>query len=511
MVGDTDQAMQVPSAQQVSVNRPDGPRRRFGLGLPARLAILTALLAVALVLTGNEVALSWSERSHVDEDRLEATTLATTLASYLVSIAPYGNPDSLTRAFDSWEETDISGAGATLYLHRDGALVPLLPESAGPPDGLAERAFADHTIHTRFAAKPDEAWEIAVPLGDHGVYGVLSVAVATQQMAKLAVERRRTYGLAIASALLLAAAVLWLTSLWVGRPLNELGRAMARAREASTPPPQAPQIGPAEFQVVARRYNEMLQALADRERESEARAALLLLETQARGYERLAVTAETTAGLAHEIGTPLSTMRGHIQLLRDDLAKSGQAGSVERISSLLAQLDRVTDIVRAGLERGVWPQPALRATDLRDVATRMLRFLEPSLDQAGVHAELSANGAGGAPRAVANCDPALVEQILLNLLKNAIEALPPGGNIRLTTGTENGTAFVTVADDGPGLSPEIRAYLFNPFATTKGSAGTGLGLAVSRRLARSLGGELVYVPAARGTEWRLTLPAVPAP
>jgi signal transduction histidine kinase len=203
-------------------------------------------------------------------------------------------------------------------------------------------------------------------------------------------------------------------------------------------------------------------------------------------------------------------MRGHIQLLRDDLSQSGQAGSAERINSLLAQLDRVTDIVRAGLERGAWPQPALRAADLADVATRLLRFLEPSLDQAGVHAELTRNGGDPGARAVANCDPALVEQILLNLLKNAIEALPPGGNIRLATGSENGTAYVVVADDGPGLSPEIRAYLFNPFTTTKGSAGTGLGLAISRRLARALGGELVYVPAARGTAWRLTLPAVQA-
>jgi signal transduction histidine kinase len=502
--------MQVSSAQGVSGEERAARRRRFALGLPARLAILTALLAIALVMAGNEIALSWSQRSHIDEDRLDATTLATTLASYLVSIAPHGNPDSLTQAFDSWEETDISGAGATLYLHRDGALVPLRPESAGPPNGLAERAFADRTTHTRFVAKPDETWEVAVPLGDHRTYGVLSVTVATRQMAKLAAERRRTYALAITSALLLALGVMWLTSFWVGRPLGELGRAMARARDASAPPPEAPQIGPAEFQVVAQRYNELLRALADRERESQARAALLVLEAQARAYDRLAVTAETTAGLAHEIGTPLSTMRGHIQLLRDDLSQSGQAGSAERINSLLAQLDRVTDIVRAGLERGAWPQPALRAADLADVATRLLRFLEPSLDQAGVHAELTRNGGDPGARAVANCDPALVEQILLNLLKNAIEALPPGGNIRLATGSENGTAYVVVADDGPGLSPEIRAYLFNPFTTTKGSAGTGLGLAISRRLARALGGELVYVPAARGTAWRLTLPAVQA-
>ena len=107
---------------------------------------------------------------------------------------------------------------------------------------------------------------------------------------------------------------------------------------------------------------------------------------------------------------------------------------------------------------------------------------------------------------LARGDPALLEQILLNLIKNAIEALPPGGHVRLTTGVDEGMAFISVADDGPGLSPEIQAYLFNPFTTTKGTGGTGLGLVVSRRLARALGGELAYVPGERGTAWRLTLP-----
>lgn len=483
-----------------------GRRRGLALGLAARLAILTALLAIALVLGGNEIALSWSQQSHIDEDRREATTLATTLASYLVSLAPNGNPDSLARGFDSWAESDISGTGAAVYVRQNRMLVPVRPEGARPPDGLSERAFAEHLTHTRYQPEPNAAWQIAVPLGDPKPFGVLSVTVATQQITKLAAERRRTYALALASALLLALGVALSTARWVGRPLNELGRAMAQAHEGATPPPDAPEIGPREFRLVARRYNELLRALADRERESQARAALLALEERSRGYDRIAVTAETTAGLAHEIGTPLSTMRGHIQLLRDDLANGGHAASVERINSLLSQLDRVTDIVRAGLERGVWPQPMLRAANLTDIVTRLLRFLEPSLDQAGVQAELDRHGAGGGSPVLASCDPALVEQILLNLIKNAIEALPPGGRIRLATGRENATAFVVVADNGPGLSPEMRAYLFNPFATTKGAAGTGLGLAISRRLARTLGGELVYVPTHRGTEWRLTLP-----
>jgi signal transduction histidine kinase len=104
-------------------------------------------------------------------------------------------------------------------------------------------------------------------------------------------------------------------------------------------------------------------------------------------------------------------------------------------------------------------------------------------------------------------DPAQVEQILLNLLKNAMEALAPGGRVTISTGTADGQAYVEIADDGPGLDPDARANLFRPFTTTKGAGGSGLGLAVSRRLARGLGGDLDNLPTEAGTRWRLSLPS----
>jgi two-component system sporulation sensor kinase A/two-component system, sporulation sensor kinase E len=169
---------------------------------------------------------------------------------------------------------------------------------------------------------------------------------------------------------------------------------------------------------------------------------------------------------------------------------------------MLSQLERVAKIVRGGLTRGSWPAPRQVPTDLEKLTARMIRFLEPSLDKAGVVAVVKP-GNGNANAAT---DPDLVEQILLNLLKNAIEALPRGGRITLAAGQEAGVAYVEVSDDGPGLPAEARSQLFQPFVTSKGAAGTGLGLAVSRRLARALGGELAYVDSEKGTSWRLTLP-----
>jgi two-component system C4-dicarboxylate transport sensor histidine kinase DctB len=78
--------------------------------------------------------------------------------------------------------------------------------------------------------------------------------------------------------------------------------------------------------------------------------------------------------------------------------------------------------------------------------------------------------------------------------------------VTIRTGRSDHETFIDVQDDGPGLASEAESNLFRPFSTTKGPAGTGLGLAVSRRLARTLGGDLVHLPSPRGARWRLTLP-----
>jgi signal transduction histidine kinase len=231
------------------------------------------------------------------------------------------------------------------------------------------------------------------------------------------------------------------------------------------------------------------------------------LEERARSFDRLALLEETAAGFAHEIGTPLNTVSGHLQLLRDDLQRAAQPAAVDRVQLLLAQVDRLAGIVRTRLDRGGWPAPAFRPTALEALAARLLRFLEPSLLAANVTATIEAHPGGPV---IAYCDGPLVEQILLNLLKNAIEAMSDGGSVTLRTGLAETFAWIDVADAGPGLAPTMRQHLFNPFVSTKGDGGTGLGLAVSRRLARSQGGDLEHMPSPQGTTWRLSLPRNPS-
>ncbi|MEP7226293.1 MAG: HAMP domain-containing sensor histidine kinase [Gemmatimonadales bacterium] len=479
-----------------------GPR----MGLPRRLAFLTAVMAVLLVLGATEIALSWSARTRLEDFRLESVALANTLASLLVRAAPTGNVESLTQSIEGWSRHRITESQVTVYVAQAGSLVPVATSGSSPlrpADRSASRALERRSNEVHLLGGADPGWRVLVPLGAVRPYGVLDVRVSTRRLQDWArVERQRAYFLAFLSALLVALGVAVLTTRWVGHPLAEIGRAMAGAHGGIKGSPAAPEIGPPEFRELARRYNRLRDALTAREQESAARAMLLSLEERARAFDRIALVHETAAGFAHEIGTPLNTMSGHLQLLRDDLAGQQDDAAVDRVRLLLAQVDRVAGIVRAALQRGTWPRPDVKSIDITEVVGRMLRFLEPALTDAGVTARLLPS-----PPVLASCDPALVEQILLNLLKNAIEALSPGNTVGITTRRDGTEASIDIFDDGPGLDPEAEAHLFRPFSTTKGPQGTGLGLSVSRQLAQTLGGDLVRVPSERGVRWRLTLPA----
>ena len=475
------------------------------MGLSRRLALLTAIMAVLLVLAATELSTYLSEEERLDDYRGESIALAESWAALLEHGAPTGDAAAVQAALARWPAERLARTQAVVFATTPAGLIAIgrspRADPVTPTANDSAALTAEHTTVWRGSGR-SVPWEVAAVLGDPHPWGVLRVTVSTRRLEDwTSRERRRAYLFAFASAILVATGVGVLTSRWVARPLALLGRTMARAHGGVESAPSARLMGPEEFRGLARRYNELRDALVARERESDARAALLALEERARGYDRLALAEQTSTEFAHEIGTPLNTVRGHLQLLRDDLRAAGDQPELERVQLVLAQVDRVAAIVRARLGARAWPAPALRVTDLTAVAQRILQFLDPSLAQAGLSATLEET-----VPALASCDPALVEQVLLNLLKNAIEALTPGGRIVIRTGTGAAQAWLEVADTGPGLAAQARQHLFEPFATTKEGAGTGLGLAVSRRLARASGGDLVHVPSARGTVWRLTLP-----
>jgi len=480
------------------------------LALPRRLAAITAIMAVVLVVGTTEAALRLAERSRLVDLREESVDLANTLAAWLTRIAPTGDPGALHVALTGWNRRHITETSAVVYLVREhGVEQAVSGDSAPPPpqSAIDSAALSRRQTLTAYQSSDPRGWHVAVPLTGRSLYGVLDITVTAGRLEQWArVERRRAYALALVAALLVGVGVWVLCGRWIGRPLASLAGAMAAAHGGAESAPAAPLVGPVEFQDLAGRYNELRAALAARERESRARAGLRGLEERARALDRQGQADEIARSYAHEIGTPLSTVNGHLQLLREDFRRTGDTAAEERVNVLLGQVDRVAKIVRGALSRTSWPAPQPVPTDLVALGHRLMQFLAPTLEQSGIGAVLVSAGPGTAQ---VRTDPDLVEQILLNLFRNAVEALGSGGRIELRVALEGDHAVIEVADDGPGLSLEARALLFQPFATSKGSAGTGLGLALSRRLARLLGGDLTHVPGDQGTRWRLTLPPEP--
>lgn len=214
------------------------------------------------------------------------------------------------------------------------------------------------------------------------------------------------------------------------------------------------------------------------------------LEVRQLELEHMARIGQMSAVLAHEIRNPLGTIKGFAQLIGESRGHPHR----ELVDPILAETTRLENLVKNLLLYGRPPRPQVRMTDWAETAQAISRHAAHLLGKTGARFELTG------PNLAWETDPEILEQALLNLLRNAAEAIEgqPGGEIRLEA-LADGNSGVTVAlsDNGPGIPEEIRARLFEPFRTTK-AFGTGLGLSITRNLARSLGGDLLIEPAARG-------------
>ncbi len=234
---------------------------------------------------------------------------------------------------------------------------------------------------------------------------------------------------------------------------------------------------------------------------AEQQARVRELERQLFHSERLASVGRLAAGLAHEINNPLEGMTNYLSLLREDLA-AGRAGEARELVEPLAEgVARVAGIlhqVLAFADPGRTPKSRI---DLAAVARRTADFVRANPAHRGIAIAVDLPAE---PLTVVGNEVTL-GQLLLNLLVNACQAQPAGGEVAVSARSDGDTAVLTVADRGPGLAPEIRERLFEPFQSTRGS--TGLGLAVCHGIAGDHGGEIGAHPRpGGGTVFRVELP-----
>jgi signal transduction histidine kinase len=210
--------------------------------------------------------------------------------------------------------------------------------------------------------------------------------------------------------------------------------------------------------------------------------------------EKLAVMGQLTASFAHEIGTPLNAIGGHLQLLKEETP------GIERIDVISSQVAKIEKIVKSFLQSTAKPDSQRQLVDLNRIADRTLGIVQPRVDTIGVEVRREFDRSIGPLRLV----PLDVEQILLNLINNSLDSLNAKGAARdsrgklvleVATGAVNREgkqwAEVSVYDTGEGIQKVDLKNVLKPFFTTKRPGeGTGLGLTICQELARKYGGHL---------------------
>jgi two-component system NtrC family sensor kinase len=227
--------------------------------------------------------------------------------------------------------------------------------------------------------------------------------------------------------------------------------------------------------------------------------------------EKMASIGKMAAVLAHEINNPLSGILTYAKLLRkwvdrDDSGRSHRKEICESLDLIALESRRCGDLVKNLLTFSRATPMNLQPANLNQVVDRSLRLVQHQLDLAGIQVQPQLDP--DLPPVV--CDAAQIEQVLLALIMNALDAMPQGGNLWITTsfGHEPNQVSVVVRDDGSGIPPEILPRIFEPFLTTKETGrGVGLGLAISHSILERHNGNIeVQSETGRGTTFTVTLP-----
>ncbi len=221
---------------------------------------------------------------------------------------------------------------------------------------------------------------------------------------------------------------------------------------------------------------------------------------------QLARLGELLAGFAHEVRNPLSTIGLNLQLIREDFTDADtprDKRTHKRLSVVEAEVKRLQDVVEEFLRFARMPTVLTMPADLNALLQAVVDFSAPELRDRGISLRFFPGAAVGSPP----IDAAQVRAAVVNLVRNAADASQAGDEIIVSSRSDGGAALVQVIDTGAGMSPEVRNKIFEPYFSTK-KAGTGLGLAMVRRVVEAHGGRVeVSSEVGKGTQFTLVFPA----
>jgi two-component system NtrC family sensor kinase len=352
-------------------------------------------------------------------------------------------------------------------------------------------------------------WLTLLPLLTQLLDGLRRLAPAGSAEAEMMLRARAVLPFYLAANLVvLAAACALILHLALGRPLRRVEAQVEQLGQLNLDLPLSSGGGPmlSRIQSSLRRMAGALseeQALTRRQLD-ELRAAYERLgraHAELAASERLATVGRLAAGIAHEVGNPLSGILGYLSLVR---ARAGDDAELrDYVDRVEAEVQRINEIVRGLLDLGRPAGTSWQVVQLDRLVRTCVDLVRAGPDLKG--REVTVEIPEGL---VGKTDPGPLSQVLINLLINAGQAVGEGGHVQVKAREDGDAVTLTVEDDGPGIPGQVLARLFQPFVTTKPAGkGSGLGLAVSEHLARTLGGTLTaHNRSQGGASFTLRLP-----
>ncbi len=426
---------------------------------------------------------------------------------------------SLDELHAMMQEVARPPAVAFLTTTEGGLLASASPRHAPEPfASLVSAAAGAHGPFSRALPGPGgEEWiASAAPVGGLGWAAVLAQPASAALGPALRVRRYTIFWAVVA--LLLTGALGLLVSRSLTVPIERLKKSAQALQEGRYREPIGA-FGQDELGELAQAFGHMAREIQRRDEEIRAWNAELQRRVDQRGEElkaaqdqilrtrRLAAIGSLGAGVAHEINNPLMAIGGFLALLQRDAGEK-QAATLRKAQEQVQRVARIVEgmLQFASQERAVQGRRFALAAPVRSV----LQKYAPQLEHGRI--ELSAELDGAAREAEG--DPIQIEQVVEHLVRNAIQAMPDGGRLRVEVAAVGGDSLrLVVADTGRGIAPGVRERIFDPFFSSKGGAakGAGLGLSISHSIVEAHHGRIVVDSVeGHGSTFTVMLPAAAA-
>lgn len=232
-----------------------------------------------------------------------------------------------------------------------------------------------------------------------------------------------------------------------------------------------------------------------------------LMEEQMRRMERYSGLGSLVGGLHHEIRNPLAALSLHVQLLEEQLEVDGTSDQSRNMLGIIrTELARIGGVLEAFRDFASMGHLDLNDVQVKDLIARQIELIRPQAQSQGIEIDFQACD----PQWVITADRGRLEQVLLNLFVNAMDAMPQGGRLTVGVSQDETSVQIEVADTGCGIPENLQDKILDPYFTTKG-AGTGLGLAICDKIIRQHQGTIEFRSSPQGTTFLLTLPNVRQP